>query len=155
MDRIGTKKLLQRLKRKFAAPRRPSLGIDQVADLRFHDDRSRIFLPWPPQIALEFRLVGDEVIVRHDLAVLQHDSGGLALVRPSLRRHGVLLLRQRLPHHHLAVLENRRRVSEYEVDGAGDVASSVELPRHRLALLRPRCVLESDGLCLEPFSQNS
>nr|GMD80703.1 hypothetical protein Iba_chr13eCG4450 [Ipomoea batatas] len=93
-------------------------------------------------------------VLRHELAVLDHQPRRLREMRPSVRRHDVLLIVHRLPHHDRAVLEHRRRVAEDEIDRAGDDAVAVELTRHRLMPLRPRRVLESHGFADEAVTHH-
>lgn len=112
---------------------------------------------------------------------MNDDASVLIRVCSRLRRHRVLLVAHRSPHVDVAVLKHRHGVPEYEVYGSVYVAITVELTvrvhvqrvlvpleaapvehrvvgagpeRHRLVLLRPRCVLERHVPSDEPVTGN-
>lgn len=110
-----------------AGPRHPPLWLDQFVDLGLHHDGPGVGLPWPPEVRLVDRLDRQVRRVAGDGAVLEDYGRRAPLVRPALGGDDAVLVVQRLPHDHLAVLEHRRGIAEDEVDGAGDGAVPVEL----------------------------
>ncbi|RWW50514.1 hypothetical protein BHE74_00043207, partial [Ensete ventricosum] len=113
--------------REAAIPLQPPRRGDQAVEVRLHEHRPRVLLPRPAEVGGEVGLHRDKVRRRRHLAPLDGDAGVLVRVFPPLRREDVLLVRQRLPGVEVAVLEHHRRVAEDEVDGAVDIAFSVEL----------------------------
>lgn len=103
---------------KVTIPLKPPSRLHQTTQVSVHVNRPRILLPRPAEIR---RLRGK------DVAVLDREPGALVRVFPALRRDGHLLKRQRDAGVYLAVLQDRGAVAEDEVDGAVDVAFTVEL----------------------------
>lgn len=101
--------------------------MDYIIDIRFHHDGSGELLPRPPEVALDLIFHRSKRIFGFDLAVLQHDASGLALVGSALSRDDVLLIVKGLSEVEDAVLEDDGGVAEDEVDCTGDDAASVEL----------------------------
>lgn len=173
---VGVLGVVERLEPHVAHPLRPPLRLDEVADDALHHHRPRVLLPWPAEVAGDLEADGEERLLRHDAAILEHDAGGHVGVGAPVRRHHVRLVVHRLPHRHEAALEHRRRVAEDVVDGPRHLAVPEELPvgvhvqrvlvplelaveehrhvplhvqRHRLVPLRPRRVHEPHRLAHE------
>lgn len=169
VTRVHILAVVEGVESEVAAPLRPPLGADQPVELRLHEDRPRVLLPWPAQEAGEGLLHPLEVRRRQHAGPVDGGAGGLVGGAPSLRRDHVGLVPQGPPHVDVAVLKDGGGVAEDEVHGAVDVAVAVELPlgvreegvlvaseaatvedgeirrraqRHRLVLPRPGGVFE-------------
>ena len=77
---------------------------------------------------MDLKLLGLELLVRKDLAVVKDKSSALMLVGSTLGCDDVLLVFHRFSDHDLAILEYGSRITKYEVYGASDVATTVEVP---------------------------
>nr|GLL31965.1 hypothetical protein BHE74_00022651 [Ipomoea trifida] len=118
---------LQGVQCKVTIPRSPTFGGDEPVDVRLHDDRPGVLLPRPPEVHFDGRIHRFEGGVGDDVAVLEDEGADPAAILSPLGGHHAGLVPQWLPHHHLAVLEDRRGVPEDEVDGAGDGTIAVVL----------------------------
>lgn len=150
----------QRAQPVIPRPLQPPRRLHSGAQVRLHEHRPRVRLPWPAEVG-GIRCVNE--------AVVDRDARVLVGVLAPLRRDRHLLLRQRPSRVDVAALQHGEPVPEDEVDGAVDVALAVELAEgvgvqgvlvaldaapeegrtvgvhsegHRLVVLRPGCVTE-------------
>jgi hypothetical protein len=178
--RVGVLSVPERLEPEVAAPGHVPGLVDEVRDLRLHDEDSGRLAPRPAEVVADGRARGvPERGLGLELALLEHEARDLARFGAALRGGDVLLVVHGAAEHEDAVLEDGRRVAEDEVDGAGDDAVAVELrlgvrvqsvlervhaaveedgpvrlhqQRHGLVLLRPGRVLESHPDRHEPVA---
>lgn len=160
-----------------AGPGQPPLGVDEPPHERGHVHRSRVDLPWPPEVGPHV----PQVPGGPEDGALDGDPGVLVRVAPALGGNCVLLALHRDLGPYVAVLQHNRRVPEDEVDRPVDVALPVELAvrvgiqcvlegielapvehrlvrcrhqRHRLMFARPRRVAEPHLACNKAFPEN-
>eukprot|EP01084_Bolivina_argentea_P318985 553303_1 len=92
--------------------------LDDISDLRLHDDGVAVVLPWPAEVALDGESVREEEGFGHDSAVLDHEDVVLLRICATLSGDGVLLVGERLADDDESVLNNCKGGAEDEVDGA-------------------------------------
>lgn len=111
----------------IAHPRQPTLRLDQVVNVGFHDDGPRELLPWPPEIRSTIESHRVECGIGDDGAILEDQCCWLAPLFPTLCCHNALLVFQWLADNEGTVLEDCSSIAEDEVDCARDGAVAVEL----------------------------
>lgn len=120
--------VVRSVQRKITAPLVPTHRINETVKERLHVNRPRIFLPRPAKVGLGGAVAGGEVVGGSNGAVLDGGAGVLAWVGPALGGDGVELALVREPGVEVAVLEDDGGVAEDKVNGAVDVAFTIELP---------------------------
>lgn len=125
--RIPILSVVQRVQSKVAIPLQPTRRIHQRIQIRLHEHRPRVLLPWPTQKRSEWPENWYKIRRGHDPGIVDWDSGVLVRVGSSLSCDGVFLLVHGTAGVYHAVLQNHGGVAEDEVDGAEYVAFLVEL----------------------------
>ena len=117
----------ERVQREIPSPRHPPSRLDQIFQRRFHYNCLRILLPWAAQVCRYLEPVLEQLHLRDDFAVVDHQSCGFARLLSSVCGHCVLLVVFWPSYYDQGVLDHGRGVAEDEVYGAGDDAVPVEL----------------------------
>lgn len=103
---------------KVSIPLEPASGLDLSTHVCVHEHGPGIFFPGPPQVS---GLGGINITVQY------WKSCPLVRIFSALGRDSDFLHRQGFPSEYLAILEYGGTVTEYEVDGAMNVAFAIEL----------------------------
>lgn len=101
----------------------PAQWAQKRPNLRFHNNSSRIILPWPPKVGRCIEIL----IISHNGRFLNDNAGVLVRVGFSLSRDGVELAFQRLSRLDRTVLEDHSGVAKDKINGSRNITVAVEL----------------------------